>query len=120
DEWSARVVPDPRAVRRHARRAVPARVMRRRRRVLFDQSLPRERHGALFAEIASWLRPGGVFIGNVSAFDNPDDYEPNWLDAGPMRWSGFDGATNIALLAGAGLHIVESEVIEQTEPEGSK
>ena len=94
--------------------------MRCRRRVLFDQSLPRERHGALFAEIASWLRPGGVFIGNVSAFDNADDYEPNWLDAVPMRWSGFDGATNIALLAGAGLHVVESEVIEQTEPEGSK
>jgi SAM-dependent methyltransferase len=81
---------------------------------------PRERHGALFAEIASWLRAGGVFIGNVSAFDNADDYEPNWLDTGPMRWSGFDGATNLALLARAGLHVVESEVIEQTEPDGSK
>ena len=37
-----------------------------------------------------------------------------------MRWSGFDMTTNIALLAVAGLQVVESAVIEQTEPEGTK
>jgi SAM-dependent methyltransferase len=80
----------------------------------------RERHATLFAAIASWLRPGGVFIGNLHSHDDPDDYEPNWLGAGPMRWSGFDAATNVALLADAGLQVTESAVIEQTEPEGTK
>jgi SAM-dependent methyltransferase len=81
---------------------------------------PRERHATLFASIASWLRPGGVFIGNLHSHDDADDYEPDWLGAGPMRWSGFDMATNVALLADAGLQVVESVVIEQTEPEGTK
>ena len=81
---------------------------------------PRERHATLFAAIASWLRPGGVFIGNVHSHDDPDDYESNWLDAGPMRWSGFDGATNITLLADAGLQVIESAVIEHVEPDGAK
>lgn len=81
---------------------------------------PRERHATLFAAIASWLRPGGIFIGNVHSDDDPDDFDPNWLGAGPMQWSGFDGARNLALLAGAGLRVMESEVIEQTEPEGTK
>ncbi len=80
----------------------------------------RERHASLFNAIASWLRPGGVFVGNLHYFDDPDDFEANWLGAGPMRWSGFDGATNLGLLAAAGFVIVESAPITQVEPDGSK
>ena len=79
---------------------------------------PRETHATLFAAIATWLRPGGVFVGNLHSHDDPDDFEPDWLGAGPMRWSGYDGTINVALLAAAGLPVVESAVIGQLEPEG--
>jgi len=78
---------------------------------------PRDQHAQLLGAIASWLRPGGVFVGNLHSHDDPDSIEPDWLGAGPMRWSGFDAATNLALLESAGLTVVESEVVEQHEPE---
>jgi SAM-dependent methyltransferase len=81
---------------------------------------PRERHAALIRRIASWIRPGGVFVGNLHYFDDPDDFEENWLGAGPMRWSGFDGATNRRLLVEAGFVVVECEPIAQIEPDGSQ
>jgi SAM-dependent methyltransferase len=81
---------------------------------------PREKHAALFNSIASWLRPDGVFVGNLHYVDDPDDFVADWLGGGPMRWSGFDGATNRELLASAGLRIVESTPIVQIEPDGSK
>jgi SAM-dependent methyltransferase len=82
--------------------------------------VPRERHTALFASIASWLRPGGVLLATVHSRADADDYQPDWLGAGPMRWSGFDAATNLAMIEAAGMEIAESEVIEQVEPEGTR
>jgi SAM-dependent methyltransferase len=81
--------------------------------------VPRERHAALFASIGSWLRTGGTFVATVHSHDDADDYEPDWLGAGPMRWSGFDGATNIALIESVGMEIIEAETIEQIEPAGN-
>jgi SAM-dependent methyltransferase len=81
--------------------------------------VPRERHAALFAAIASWLRPGGMFVASLHSRDHADDFEPDWLGAGPMRWTGFDRDANLALLADAGLEIEESEVIDQVEPDGT-
>jgi SAM-dependent methyltransferase len=79
---------------------------------------PRDQHSALFAKIASWIRPGGVFIGNLHSRDDPDSYEPSWLGAGPMRWSGFDGTTNVRLLTEAGFSMIESAAPDLHEPEG--
>jgi SAM-dependent methyltransferase len=79
----------------------------------------REQHAPLFASIASWVRPGGVFVGNLNSRDDPDDFEADWLGAGPMRWSGFDGATNLELLREAGFIAEETAVVDQIEPEGS-
>jgi SAM-dependent methyltransferase len=80
--------------------------------------VPRERHAALFASIATWLRPAGIFLGTLHSRDDPDDYAPNWLDAGPMRWSGYDAATNRTLLERAGFEVLDATVIEQVEPDG--
>ena len=80
--------------------------------------VPRERHAALFAAIASWLRPGGVFVASLHSRDDPNGFDPDWLGSGPMRWTGFDRDTNARLLDAAGLEIVESEVVEQVEPDG--
>ena len=79
---------------------------------------PREQHAALFAKIATWLRPGGVFVGNLHSRDDRDGLEANWLGAGPMAWSGFDATTNGELLAAAGIPVIESAVIEHVEPDG--
>lgn len=79
---------------------------------------PREHHAGLFASIRSWLRPGGVFVGNLHSRDDPNGFEGDWLDAGPMWWSGFDGATNLKLLAEAAFLVLESTVIELDEPDG--
>jgi SAM-dependent methyltransferase len=81
--------------------------------------VPRELHAALFASIASWLRPGGIFVASLHSHDHADDFEADWLGAGPMRWTGFDRDTNLALIAAAGLDVEESEVIDQVEPDGS-
>jgi SAM-dependent methyltransferase len=81
--------------------------------------VPRERHAALFSSIASWLRPGGAFVATMHSRDDPDDFAPDWLAAGPMRWSGYGRDENLALLAAAGFDVVEHEVIEQREPEGT-
>jgi SAM-dependent methyltransferase len=80
---------------------------------------PREQHAQLVERIASWLRPGGVFVGNLSSRDDPDASEQRWLGAGPMRWSGFDAPRNAAMLTNAGFRVVESSAIELTEPEGN-
>ncbi len=79
---------------------------------------PREQHSTLFAKLAAWIRPGGAFIGNLHSRDDPDSYEPSWLGAGPMRWSGFDGATNLRLLTEAGFTVIESAALDLREPEG--
>ena len=80
--------------------------------------VPRERHAALFAAIGSWLRPGGVLLASLHSHDEADDFEPDWLGAGPMRWTGFDRETNLGLLASAGLAVGAAEVVEQVEPDG--
>jgi SAM-dependent methyltransferase len=79
----------------------------------------RERHRELFEQVASWIRPGGAFVAVVHNREDVDDYEASWLGAGPMRWSGYDGATNLALVEAAGLDVVETEVIHHVEPEGT-
>lgn len=81
--------------------------------------VPRDRHADLFDAIASWLRPGGLFVASLHSRDQADDFDPDWLGAGPMRWTGFDRETNLAMIAAAGLEVTESEVIDQVEPDGS-
>jgi trans-aconitate methyltransferase len=80
--------------------------------------IPREHHARLLTSIASWLRSGGVFVGNLTSRDDPESIDATWLDAGPMRWSGFDERANLQLLADAGLRVVEHEVLRQVEPDG--
>jgi SAM-dependent methyltransferase len=80
--------------------------------------VPRAEHARLFTAIGSWLRPGGVVVANLTSRDDIGSVDPSWLDAGPMRWSGFDEQTNRYLLADAGFEILEAETIRQLEPDG--
>ena len=76
--------------------------------------VPQAEQPALFAKIATWLRPGGLFVAALTATDTDFGYEEDWLGA-PMFWSGFDSVTNIQLIKEAGLEIISA--VEETEDE---
>ncbi len=72
--------------------------------------VPREEHANLLARIASWLRPGGLFVASFSHTGDVGGIEDDWLGA-PTYFSGYDAATNQALVRQTGL------VIEQAQAE---
>jgi len=79
--------------------------------------VPRDRHAKLFSNVRSWLRPGGVFIGNLLGDDEPAGGDANWLDAGPMQWSGFDAATNVGLLGRSGFDVMDTSIVDHRGPD---
>ena len=76
--------------------------------------VPRAEHPALLRAIASWLRPGGLFIGSLGAGESDNWYEDDWLGA-PMYWSHFDAAANLRLLETAGLRLLLAEETTKDE-----
>lgn len=67
----------------------------------------------LLARIATWLRPGGWFLGTTghSAWTGTED---NWLGGGvPMWWSHTDAATNRAWITQAGLTVEREEFVSE-------
>ena len=77
---------------------------------------PREGHARLFARIARWLVPGGLFVASLGVADSPD-WVGEWLGA-EMFFSSFDADTNRALLRAAGFDLLLDEIVEMREPEG--
>ena len=78
--------------------------------------LPRDDHGALFARIAAWLRPGGLLLAALGANDAPD-WTGTWLGTS-MFFSTFDAETNRSLVQAAGFDLLVAEVVDTIEPEG--
>jgi SAM-dependent methyltransferase len=79
--------------------------------------VPREEHARLFARIARWLVPGGLFLATLGATDSPQ-WVGEWLGV-PMFFSSHDADTNRALLRAAGFTLELDEIVEMREPEGS-
>lgn len=77
--------------------------------------VPRDQHADLFRKIASWLRPGGCFVASLHGRDEPDFVDPDWLDGGPMFWSGHEPAASERLLRDAGFDDVVVEPRTQWE-----
>jgi SAM-dependent methyltransferase len=69
--------------------------------------IPRQEHAALFRAIASWVRPGGWFLGTLGLGDLATGFEPNWLGV-PMYWSSFDKDTSLRLLRDAGFAVARA------------
>jgi SAM-dependent methyltransferase len=67
--------------------------------------VPREEHARLLRQIATWLRPGGLFVASFSNDDSAGDIEDDWLGT-PMYFSGYDAATNQRLVRNAGFEVV--------------
>jgi SAM-dependent methyltransferase len=77
--------------------------------------VPREQHARLFRSVASWLRPGGIFLASLGAHDIPD-WTGDWLGTA-MFFSSFAAETNRRLLADAGFDLVVDEVVTMREPD---
>jgi CTP:molybdopterin cytidylyltransferase MocA/SAM-dependent methyltransferase len=78
--------------------------------------IPRDEVARLFGRIARWLKPDGLFLAALPSSDTPA-WVGEWLGQ-EMFFSGYDAATNRALLAEGGFEILIDEVVEITEPEG--
>lgn len=78
--------------------------------------VPRDEHAFLFQRIATWLRPGGVFVASLGA-DKPGDWRGNWLGV-ELFFSHFDAAVNEKLVRDAGLTIEHAQIVEQDNEDG--
>ena len=78
--------------------------------------LPRDEHAVMLQRIATWLRPGGVFLANMGDIGSDDVIENEWLGT-PMFFSQFDATTNSQLIRDAGLQPIHEEVVEHIEDE---
>ncbi|MBF6329571.1 class I SAM-dependent DNA methyltransferase [Nocardia transvalensis] len=78
--------------------------------------VPRAQQGNLFRRIATWLRPGGLFLASLGA-GAMEGTVPDWLGT-PMYFSSHAAATNRNLLAQVGLRVLIDEEVTMTEPEG--
>jgi SAM-dependent methyltransferase len=76
--------------------------------------VPRGEHPDLLRAIATWLKPGGLFVAAMGISDIEAQFSPNWLGA-PMYWSHFDSQTNQRLIQEAGLQLLSAQ--EETAEE---
>ena len=76
--------------------------------------VPREEHAPLLRNIATWLRPGGLFVASMGASDDPGTVEDDWLGA-PMYFSAFDAESNRLLVREAGLELLSADEITRDE-----
>jgi SAM-dependent methyltransferase len=76
--------------------------------------VPREEQPDLLQDIASWLRPGGLFVATMGVRSIKADFAEDYLGT-PMYWSGFDSETNRRLVEEAGFRIISAR--EETAAE---
>jgi SAM-dependent methyltransferase len=81
--------------------------------------LPRRSHPVLYAAIAAWLRPGGIFASQHPTGDNPEQIADDWLGA-PMYFSHPDIATTLELLRAAGFAIEDVLEVRGREHDGTE
>jgi cyclopropane fatty-acyl-phospholipid synthase-like methyltransferase len=76
--------------------------------------IPREDLPEFFVRVTRWLRPNGLFVGCLTAYDLPSEFSADWLGV-PMYWSGYDSERNRELLRDAGLTV--HSAVEETQDE---
>jgi hypothetical protein len=77
--------------------------------------VPKAEQAQLFRDIATWLRPGGLFLAALG--QGTDDVHTTWLGA-PMFFGSHSPDVNRSLLAEAGFTLLVDEVVTMAEPEG--
>ena len=78
--------------------------------------VPAERHGALLASIARWLRPGGLLL-TSAPLDPGNSRDDNWLGV-PMFFGGVGETETRAALDDAGMTILDWQVVPEDEGDG--
>jgi SAM-dependent methyltransferase len=76
--------------------------------------VPREEHPDLLRTLATWLKPGGLFVAAMGNTAVEAQFSPDWLGA-PMYWSHFDNQTNQHLIQESHLQILSAK--EETAEE---
>ncbi len=76
--------------------------------------LPCSEQAVLIERLAAWLRPGGWFLANLGASNDPGSIEPEWLGTA-MYWSSYDAQTNLDLISQAGFTLVETDTLIDDE-----
>jgi SAM-dependent methyltransferase len=73
---------------------------------------------ALLRRVATWLKPGGLFVASMSSGEDPGSVEEDWMVEGvPMYFAGYAEGKNVELIEDAGLRIVSArpEVIREKD-----
>jgi cyclopropane fatty-acyl-phospholipid synthase-like methyltransferase len=78
--------------------------------------VPRDEHAELLRRIASWLKPGGVFLASLGA-DQSTDWRGSWLGAETF-FSHYGAEVNEQLVRQAGFNIEEAAVVNQDNEDG--
>jgi cyclopropane fatty-acyl-phospholipid synthase-like methyltransferase len=78
--------------------------------------VPRDLLPKVFADVHSWLVPGGLFLASLGSSDVPG-WTGEWLGA-ETYFSGHEPETNRRLLVEAGFRTLVDEVVTMQEPEG--
>jgi SAM-dependent methyltransferase len=78
--------------------------------------VPRDLLAQLFARVARWLVPGGLFLTALGTGDT-EGWTGEWLGA-PTYFSSFPAETNMRLLEDAGFELIRDELVTFTEPDG--
>jgi SAM-dependent methyltransferase len=70
--------------------------------------VPRQEQPKLLHDIASWLRPNGLFVASMGTHSVKREFDEDFLGA-RMFWSSFDSETNKRLVEEAGLRIMSAQ-----------
>jgi SAM-dependent methyltransferase len=78
--------------------------------------VPRDEHADLLLRIASWLKPGGIFLASLGADQSPG-WRGSWLGV-EMFFSHYGAEANKQLVRQAGFDIEEAAVVNQDNEDG--
>jgi SAM-dependent methyltransferase len=63
---------------------------------------------ALLRKVATWLKPGGLFVASMSSGEDPGSVEDDWVGGAPMYFAGHAAEKNEELVEDAGLRVVSA------------
>jgi SAM-dependent methyltransferase len=78
--------------------------------------VPRDEHADLLRRIASWLKPGGLFLASLGA-NQSSGWKGNWLGV-EMFFSHYGAEVNEQLVRHAGFNIEEAALVDQDNEDG--
>jgi predicted TPR repeat methyltransferase len=65
--------------------------------------------------VATWLKPGGLFVASMSSSEDSGSVEDDWVAGVPMYFAGWAAEKNEELVENAGLRVLSAreEVVRE-------